>query len=47
MVYYPSRQPRFRSNVPSINPVSNQISSNRWYSARIFQILTAPDGYEE
>ena len=47
MVYYPSRQPRFRSNAPSINPVSNQISSNRWYSARIFQILTAPDGYEE
>ena len=30
-------QPRFQPNIPS----------NRWYIARIFQIWSAPVGYEE
>ena len=41
-------QPHFQSNKPSINLVKNQIvPSNQWYIARIFQIWSAPIGYEK
>ena len=41
-------QPRFQANVPSIKPrLQANIPSNQCYTARIFQICSAPVGYDE